>query len=95
MMQKMSPQGINAVQRGMAERPDSVADLKTINVPTLIAIGDDDVLSTPADGELMRQHISASQLNLIPKAGHWSPWEQPDAAATLLRRFLDANRGAC
>jgi len=92
MMQKMSPQGINAVQRGMAERPDSVADLKTINVPTLIAIGDEDVLSPPADGELMRQHISASQLKLIPKAGHWSPWEQPDGAATLLRQFLDANR---
>jgi pimeloyl-ACP methyl ester carboxylesterase len=49
MMRKMSPQDINLVQRGMADRPDSVADLKTINVPTLIAIGDEDILSTPAD----------------------------------------------
>ena len=92
MMQKMSPRGISAVQQGMAERPDSVADLKTINVPTLIVIGAEDILSTPADGELMRRHIPRSQLKLIPKAGHWSPWEQPNASATLVRQFLDTTR---
>jgi pimeloyl-ACP methyl ester carboxylesterase len=94
MMQKMSPKGMSAVQQGMAERPDSVVDLKTINVPTLIAIGAEDTLSTPADGELMRQHISRSQFKLIPKAGHWSPWEQPDAAGILLRQFLDTTRSS-
>ncbi len=92
MMRKMSPQDISLVQRGMAERPDSMADLRTINVPTLIAIGDEDVLSTPADGELMRQHIAGSQLKIIPKAGHYSPWEQPEAVGVVLRRFLDALR---
>ncbi len=94
MMQKMSPKGISAIQHGMAERPDSVSDLKTINVPTLVAIGEEDILSTRADGELMRQHIPRSQLNLIPKAGHWSPWEQPSAVGALLRQFLDITRGA-
>ena len=62
MMRKMSAEDISQVQRGMAARPDSVADLKTINVPTLIAIGEEDVLSTVADGELMRQNIGGSQL---------------------------------
>jgi pimeloyl-ACP methyl ester carboxylesterase len=91
MMHKMTPKGISAIQRGMAERPDSTGDLKTINVPTLIAIGDEDVLTTVADGELMRQHISGSELRLIPKAGHWAPWEQPEATGLLLRQFLDRN----
>ena len=90
MMQKMSPEDISLVQRGMAERPDSVADLKTISVPTLIAIGDEDVLSTVADGELMRQYIGGSRLKVIPKAGHYSPWEQPEAVGLLLRQFLDS-----
>ena len=36
MMRKMSAEDISQVQRGIAERPDSVADLKSINVPTLI-----------------------------------------------------------
>jgi pimeloyl-ACP methyl ester carboxylesterase len=89
MMRKMSAEDISQVQRGMAERPDSVADLKTINVPTLIAIGEEDVLATVADGELMRQNIAGSQLKVIPKAGHYAPWEQPEAVGTVLRQFLD------
>lgn len=89
MMSKMPALNISLVQRGMAERPDSVADLKSINVPTLVVIGDEDILSTPADGELMRQSISGSKLKMIPKAGHYAPWEQPEAVGTVLRQFLD------
>jgi pimeloyl-ACP methyl ester carboxylesterase len=89
MMRRMSAEDISQVQQGMAERPDSVADLKTINVPTLIAIGEEDVLATVADGELMRQNIAGSQLKVIPKAGHYAPWEQPELVGTVLRQFLD------
>ena len=65
MMQKMSPQDIAGVQQGMADRPDSIATLKTINVPTLIITGADD--SVPrSEAELMRQHISGSRLQVIP-----------------------------
>jgi pimeloyl-ACP methyl ester carboxylesterase len=90
MMRKMSAEDISLVQRGMAERPDSMADLKTINVPTLIMIGEEDAFSTVADGELMRQNIAGSRLTVFPKAGHYAPWEQPDAVGTVLRQFLDA-----
>jgi pimeloyl-ACP methyl ester carboxylesterase len=90
MMREMSAEDISQVLRGMAERPDSVADLKTINVPTLIAIGEEDVLSTVADGELMRQNIAGSQLKVIAKAGHYAPWEQAEAAGAVLRQFLDS-----
>lgn len=90
MMRKMSADDISLVLRGMAERPDSVPDLKTINVPTLITIGEEDVLSTVADGELMRQNITGSQLKVIPKAGHYAPWEQSDAVGKILRQFLDS-----
>ena len=90
MMRKMSAEDISLVLRGMAERPDSVADLKTINVPTLIVIGEEDVLSTAADGELMRQNIADTQLKIIPKAGHYAPWEQPEAVGKVLRQFLES-----
>jgi len=89
MMRRMSAEDISQVQRGMAERPDSVANLKTITVPTLIVIGEEDVLSTVADGELMRQNIAGSQLKVLPKAGHYSPWEQPELVGKILRQFLD------
>jgi 3-oxoadipate enol-lactonase len=89
MMRQMSPEDISLVQQGMAARPDSVADLKTIDVPTMIVIGEEDVFSTVADGELMRQNIAGSQMKVIPKAGHYAPWEQPEAVGAILRRFLD------
>lgn len=89
MMRQMSPEDISLVQQGMAARPDSVADLKTIDVPAMIVIGEEDAFSTVADGELMRQNIAGSQLKVIPKAGHYAPWEQPEAVGAILRRFLD------
>jgi pimeloyl-ACP methyl ester carboxylesterase len=63
--------------------------LASIDVPTTIVIGDEDVLSTVADGDLMRQNIRGSRLKVIPKAGHYAPWEQSDAVGTVLRQFLD------
>jgi len=89
MMRKMSAEDISLVLHGMAERPDSTADLKTINFPTMIVIGEEDVLSPVSDGELMRQNIVGSQLKVIPKAGHYAPWEQPKAVGEILRQFLD------
>ena len=89
MMRKMSPEDVAQVQRGMASRPDSVETLKTINVPTLLITGDEDGLTGVNEAELMRQHISGSELRVIPKAGHYSPWEQPEQVSKLLRQFLD------
>lgn len=89
MMRKMSPEDIAQVQRGMADRPDSMDTLKTINVPTLIVTGDEDIMTGVNEAERMRQNISGSQLRVIAKAGHYSPWEQPEEAARQLRNFLD------
>jgi len=91
MMRKMSPEDIAQVQRGMAERPDSVETLKTINVPTLIVTGNDDILTGVNEAGLMRMHIAGSQMRVIPNAGHYSPWEQSDEVARLLRQFLSAS----
>ena len=89
MMRQMSREDVAQVQRGMAERPDSVDTLKTINVPTLLVTGDEDILTGVNEAELMRSHIPGSQLRVIPKAGHYSPWEQPEEAARIFRQFLD------
>lgn len=92
MMRKMSAEDVAGVQRGMAERPDSTATLKSISVPVLIITGDEDVLTGVAEAELMKQHIPGSQMKIIPKAGHYSPWEQPENVGKLVRSFLDSLR---
>lgn len=90
MMLQMSPQDIAQVQQGMAARPDSVATLKAINVPTLVLMGEEDILIPRSDGELMRQQIGPSRLAVIPKAGHFAAWEQSEEAGKLVRQFVDA-----
>lgn len=90
MMKRMSPQDVAQVQRGMAGRPDSVETLKTINVPTLLVTGDEDSMTGVKEAELMRGHIPNSQMRVIPRAGHYSPWEQPQDFARIVRQFLEA-----
>jgi pimeloyl-ACP methyl ester carboxylesterase len=92
MMLKMSAENIAAVQRGMAQRPDSVSTLMTINVPTLVVVGEEDTLSPVADAELMRQHIPGAQLRVIPKAGHYAVFEQAAQVTSVLQEFLGTLR---
>ena len=89
MAMKMSPADVAAVQRGMAEREDSVATLPSINVPTLVIAGEDDSIPL-SEFELMQQRIPGSQLRVIGKAGHYAAMERPAEFGRLLRDFCDA-----
>jgi 3-oxoadipate enol-lactonase len=90
MMRRMSAEDVAGVQRGMAERPDSIALLKTITVPTMVITGDEDKTTGVPEAELLKQNISGSQLRIVSKAGHYSPWEQPEDVGKLVRQFLDS-----
>jgi pimeloyl-ACP methyl ester carboxylesterase len=81
--------GIAAVQRGMAERPDSTSTLKTINVPTLIVAGEEDSAIPMAEVESMHQNIAKSELRVIAQAGHYSVFEKPEEATRIIRSFVD------
>ena len=89
MMMKITAAGVAAVQRGMAERPDSMSTLGMIDVPTLIiSAGEDSIPQSEA--ELMKQHIRGAALRVIAKAGHYAVFERPEEALRLIRPFLDA-----
>jgi pimeloyl-ACP methyl ester carboxylesterase len=90
MMRKMSAEDVAGTQLGLAERPDSIPTLKTINVPTLVITGDEDTMTGLAEAELMKQNISGALLKVVANAGHYSPWEQPEEVGRLLRQFLDS-----
>ena len=89
MAAKMSPADIAEVQRGMADRADSIPTLATISVPTLVIAGEDD--SVPlSEMQLIHQGIAGSQFRAIAKAGHYAAMEQPAEFGRLLRTFFDA-----
>ncbi len=89
IMAKSTVPGLAAVQRGMAERPDSVPTLATINVPTLVLVGEEDVLTPVSEAETMRRNIPNATMAVIPKAGHYAPFEQPQESGRVIRQFLD------
>lgn len=90
MMRKMSPEDVASVQLGMADRPDSIPTAYTIAVPTLLITGDEDTLTGVGEAAVMQQAIRGSDMKVVAKAGHYSPWEQPQAVGRLLRSFLDS-----
>lgn len=70
-------------------RPDMRPELPDIAVPTLIVAGQADVSLPPRLSEEMHRLIPGSQLVVVPRAGHSSPIEEPEAVTHALRRFLD------
>lgn len=90
IMNESSVAGIAALQQGMAERPDSVPTLKTINVPTLVLVGEEDTLTPVSDAEQLSGGIAGSKLVKVPAAGHFTAFEQPEFVGRELRSFLDA-----
>lgn len=89
MMETLTVEGLVALQRGMAERPDSVPTLRGIDVETLVIAGEEDTLTPLPNAQAMKQHIRGAKLSVIPKAGHYAAFENPDEFARVLRQFLE------
>lgn len=75
-------------QRAMSARPDSMATLHQMEVPSLVVVGDEDVLSPPSDAEEMAQALPDCELVRIPDVGHLTPVEAPRAVADSLARLV-------
>jgi pimeloyl-ACP methyl ester carboxylesterase len=79
---------IAAAQRAMADRPDSTPMLSRISVPTLVLVGEVDVITPPDEMRAMAAVIPQTEFVIIPHAGHMGPLEQPAATNAAIRRFL-------
>jgi 3-oxoadipate enol-lactonase len=69
-------------------RADSTPLLATIHVPTLIIVGEEDIVTPPALSQEMHRAISGSELSVIAASGHLSNLEQPDGFNAAVARFL-------
>jgi pimeloyl-ACP methyl ester carboxylesterase len=80
---------ITGAIRALMSRPDSSPLLSSIHCPTLIIVGEEDVITPPKLSEDMHHAIGGSELVVIRQAGHLSNLEQPDAFNAALVRFLE------
>ncbi|MCA9662269.1 MAG: alpha/beta fold hydrolase [Myxococcales bacterium] len=74
---------------GVIERAGVYHELRRIELPTLIIVGDEDTATTPEKSRRLHEAISGSKLVLIEGAGHTSSVEQPVSVSFALRQFLD------
>jgi 3-oxoadipate enol-lactonase len=74
----------------MMTRPDSTPTLATIDVPTLIVVGEEDVPTPVKEARAMHAQIPGSRLEIIEHAGHLANLERPAAFNHVLTEFLVA-----
>jgi pimeloyl-ACP methyl ester carboxylesterase len=83
-----SPAGIIGALIALRDRPDSSTGLHRIAVPTLVIVGEDDVITPPSDADALAVKIPGAVLKRIPHAGHLSNLEQPATFNSLVAQFL-------
>jgi pimeloyl-ACP methyl ester carboxylesterase len=88
MMRRAAPTAVAAGLRGLGDRRDVRAELAKIDVPTLVVVGAEDVITPPESARAMAQAIRGAQLAVIANAGHMAPWEQPEATNVALRKLI-------
>lgn len=88
MLESASVDSIVGASEAMMNRPDATSSLATIDVPTLIIVGEEDVLTPPKESRAMHAAIPGSRLEIIPSAGHVSNVERPAAFTQVLTEFI-------
>jgi pimeloyl-ACP methyl ester carboxylesterase len=90
MVQEVGAEGFINQQMAIMGRPESRPGLGAIRCPTLMIVGDGDVLTPPERAEEIVQGIPGARLSLIRDSGHLSTLEQPAAVTKSMVKFLSA-----
>lgn len=83
-----SEEGVKGAIIALATRTTTLYDLKKLNIPALIIVGEDDVLTPIAHSEKMNEALSGSQMVVIKNAGHLTNIERPDDFNKAIDSFL-------
>jgi pimeloyl-ACP methyl ester carboxylesterase len=84
----LTPEAAVAVQAGLATRLDSAPTVATIEVPVLAIAGGEDPGVTPAEMQAFSSAPGGCKFHLLPDAGHFAAYEQPQNVAVLMERWL-------
>ncbi len=92
MMRSATTEGIVGALTAMRDRPDSTDTVRSIEVPVLVLVGSEDVLTPPAKSEQLAAALPADtvrRFEVVEGAGHVSAMERPSAVNHVLSEFLD------
>lgn len=80
-------------QEAIIARADSRPLLPGIEIPTLVLVGAEDVITPPELAREMAEPVEWASLVVVPHCGHLSTLEQPEAVTRALRAWLVQERG--
>jgi pimeloyl-ACP methyl ester carboxylesterase len=72
----------------MAVRRDARPLLPTIDVPSLVIVGEDDVISTVDEMRQVADALANPGWVAVPQAGHLAPLENPAVVNEAIAEFL-------
>jgi pimeloyl-ACP methyl ester carboxylesterase len=84
----LTPEALVAVQAGLATRPDSLPTLAGISVPVLAIAGSEDPGVTAVEMEAFHAAPGGCEFHLLPNAGHFAAYEQPQKVAGQVASWL-------
>lgn len=89
-----SPQTAQAQAAAIADwfqpRGERYADLRSIEQPTLVVNGTNDIMLPTINSYTLVEHLPNAQLIIYPDAGHGSLFQYPELFVDHVTRFLDA-----
>jgi len=88
MIAEASVEGIVGALEAMIARPDSSETCASIDVPTLVIVGDEDVPTPVKEARTLASLIDGSRLEVLTQSGHLSNVERPAAFNTVVSEFL-------
>jgi len=84
----LSVEALTAVQAGLAVRPDSLPTVTTISAPVLAIAGGADSSVSPEEMKAFLAAPGGCDFHLLPDAGHFAAYEQPEKVASLMAAWL-------
>jgi len=79
---------IQAALSALGSRPDMTEAMRQADMPTLLVVGAEDVITPPSCLEAAEGIIPKAKLLEVPLAGHLVPLEQPDVFNRAVLEFL-------
>lgn len=88
MAERVGQEAFIRQQEAIMTRKDGRADLESINIPTLVLCGRQDLLCPPKVHEEMASRLSNGKLVIIEDCGHLPPLERPRTTTAMFRYWL-------
>jgi pimeloyl-ACP methyl ester carboxylesterase len=88
MMEQCSVKTIEHALVALRDREDTRSCLASIAVPTLIIVGQEDVITPIPSAETLHKGIAHSRLEIIKGSGHMTTMEQPEQVNQAIRQFV-------